>query len=198
MKNIYIFTSFLCLFQLSAQAAIVTSGSSSVTAGTNVTVSGSAVSIADPLSLSTATITNLVATTTNNNALVTSYGYSVSSVTAANTPYPTTTQYGDMLALTLSAGDWLCYGSCFASANGATTTESTCGISQTTGNSSTGLVPGDSYAEGTGPTAASPVSFSVLTRQSLSGSTIVYLKYEATFSVATPQARGKLFCWKPR
>lgn len=199
MKRI-IWAGVLCLLPLLARADLRPpfngiTASSTLQSGTTFYVSsGTAVNF----NASTATIVNLVATTTNDNALATSYGYSISSVTAANTNYPTTTQYGDLLSLPLAAGDWFCYGSCFASANGATVPEITCGVSQTSGNSSSGMVPGDSYSEGVGPTAVSPVAFSVLTRQSISSPATIYLKYEATFSVATPLARGKLFCWKPR
>jgi hypothetical protein len=69
------------------------------------------------------------------------------------------------------------------------------GISTTSGNSNTGLVNGSNLYAGPGPVAATGggASGSVASwRKNVSGSTIVYAKYRASFSVATPQCYGRL------
>lgn len=176
----------------------------------NETVRSSTMSLVliSTVTASSATFTNvsassvtasIVGTTTNNNANPGAYGYSVSSVTTANVNFPTTAQYGDLLSISLGSGDWFCMGQIFAQRNGATLNDVELGISATSGNSGSGLVAGDSYMSHTGVAISlTIIPVTVLTRVSISATTTYYLKFYGDYTVATPLARGKLFCWKPR
>lgn len=145
------------------------------------------------LSVTTATITNLVGTTTNDSANVGNFGQYVSSTSVGFISFPTTTQFGDLLSIQLTAGDWdvnLCI---FGTANGATVTLIQSGISSTTGNSSVGLVNGDNANDVFIPTIATDSAGCISgVRLSLASTTTYYLKFSATYTVATPQARGRI------
>lgn len=139
------------------------------------------------------------ATTTNDNALAGDYGYSVSSVTANAVNFPASAVIGDLLSITLAGGDWTCMNSIYISTNTAAFSDVFAGMSQVSGNSASGLVAGDNYSEVAGHLDAQAFSLPpVISRLSNTGGTTVYLKYSGTYTIGTPTARGKLFCWKPR
>jgi hypothetical protein len=109
------------------------------------------------------------------------------------TNFPTTSQFGDLTSITLTAGVWRIDGLVFAGANGATVTQFVGGVSTTTGNSGTGLVNGDTAQNQTGPTGVANTSVclsGIIVTPSTS--TTYYLKYLASYSVATPQASGRI------
>jgi hypothetical protein len=111
------------------------------------------------------------------------------------TNFPGTGTFGDLTSITLTAGDWDVTFQFEAVDNGATVPSMFLGISTTSGNSNTGLVNGSNLYAGPGPVAATGggASGSVASwRKNVSGSTIVYAKYRASFSVATPQCYGRL------
>lgn len=131
-------------------------------------------------------------TTTNDSATAAFVGEYVSSV-AGYTNFPTTDQYGDLTSISLTAGDWdvsVAFETVYGT---ATVTQVITGISTTTGNSGTGLVDGDSSVRCVGPTATADASLSIpCLRASLSGTTTYYLKYRSQYTVATPQAKGRI------
>lgn len=132
-------------------------------------------------------------TATNDAATAGFIGESTSSTTLTAKAFPTSTQYGDLASQSLTAGDWLVTGCVNAVANGATVTVVIIGISQTAGNDSTGLSLGSSSIALTPPIVTNDSGGCVSAlRQSLSGTTSVYLKYSSTFTVATPTATGRL------
>lgn len=118
-------------------------------------------------------------------------GEYVSSTTVANPNFPSTGNWGDLLSISLTAGDWDITATFDAFANGATVTDALIGLSQTSGNSTTGLNAGDNRFATAGPTSNNHVSLYVPNyRLATSASTTVYLKYSADFSVATPKIQG--------
>ncbi len=130
----------------------------------------------------------IIGTTTNNNAAAGSVGEYVESVVSAVSAASSTT-FGDVTSISLTAGDW----DVTLLINGnpaATWTSFQYGISQTTGNSSTGLVTGSNRgidsASLTGNTTRVIPSY----RQSLAGTTTIYAKANSTFtSTLTYDAR---------
>lgn len=135
---------------------------------------------------------NVRGTNTNDNATAGFYGQYVSSFTTF-TNFPTTAQWGDLVSMTLTAGDWDVTGLLTARNNTSTGTNIQAGISTTSGNSSTGLVFGDNELGELYPTAAVDSTVSVPGyRQSLSGTTIIYLKFFAGYTVGNPTAAGRL------
>jgi hypothetical protein len=138
-------------------------------------------------------------TATNDDAAAGYIGEYVASVITSSTNFPSTGTYGDLTSISLTAGDWDVDAVIDVSKNGATITGILFGISVTTGNSSTGLQAGDSRSSCFLPTASDNGSGSIPRfRKSLSGTTTIYFKYEAAFSVATPQATGRLSARRPR
>ena len=96
-------------------------------------------------------------------------------------------------SITLTPGDWDVSGVMTATRNGATVTQIKVGISSTTGNSATGLVEGSNLAKSTGPTANFDDTVSVPGyRISITATTTYYLKMSADYTVATPNATGRL------
>lgn len=135
---------------------------------------------------------SITGTTTNDSAATGKIGEYVSSY-QTTTDFPATTVVGDLTSISLTAGDWdvsLCVETL---ANGATVTAVKVGISTTSGNDSTGLTDGDTLVTLVPPDAVNNSGNSIpAVRKSLASTTTVYFKYLATFTVATPRARGRI------
>lgn len=134
-------------------------------------------------------------TNTNDSAAAGDVGELVSSVVASSTPVNSTGtgQFFDVTSISLTAGDWdVSPQVCFA-LNGATATVAGAAVSITAGNSSSGLVAGDSYINGLPPTTAADVAMTIAPKRfSLAATTTVYLKALINFSAGTPQAYGRI------
>lgn len=107
---------------------------------------------------------------------------------------PTTTQYGDITSITLTAGDWDISVNAEGVLNtGVAVLEVSMGIGTTTGNSSAGVISGITFHTVAPPTANynAPVTIADYPVQ-LSGSTTYYLKMESTYTSGTPQFRGRI------
>lgn len=127
---------------------------------------------------------------TANSGIVGQY-ISTSAIVAV--PFPGTGNFGDLVSATIPAGDWDISAVLGSQANSATVTTMAIGISSTTGNSSAGLVEGDSYLKGLGPTTATDTALTIPSfRVSLSTAKTYYLKYSGGFSIATPNAVGRM------
>ena len=117
-------------------------------------------------------------------------GYVGEQIRAAQTTltnFPTNTNYGDCVSISLTAGNWdISYVlSCYA--NSGTVTGCAGGISTTTGNSATGLQDGDNKAEmffnaGTEGTLTIPQY-----RVSISSTTTYFGKVAGFYSAGSPQ-----------
>ena len=110
-----------------------------------------------------------------------------------NTAFPTSVNYGDLRSISLTAGDWDVSGTMVTTTNGSTLSQIELGISTTSGNSGTGLTSAvNDIALLFGVSHTGSFDFITLPpyRISISVPTTVYLKYNATYSVATPAAAG--------
>lgn len=135
--------------------------------------------------------TDHLGVSTSSNAPTGYVGEYIESVISTPTNFPTTDTYGDLTSISLTAGDWDVIGSYFAFNNGSTTTSIIIGISTTSGNSAVGIIFGSNGLSGFPPNASQSGSASISRyRVSLSATTTLYLKYRASYTVASPQAQG--------
>ena len=131
--------------------------------------------------------------TTNANASAGTFGETVSSITAA-TNLPTTTQYGDLVSMSLSSGAWVVTFQACEQANGATLTSAALmGISTTSGNSSSGLVEPDNLlqmglASNTGDSCQTIAGYIMR----FNSTTTVYGKMEDVYSLGQPMMSGRI------
>lgn len=135
----------------------------------------------------------LEGTTTNDNAAAGQVGEYVESV-YSNVSSPSSNTWGDAgTAITLTSGDWDICITGFWALNGATMTLCRIGMGTVTGNDSTGIVTGDTYAVGFPPSASVDVTLTIPNKRvSLSGSTNYYLKTNSTYSAGTPKFWGRI------
>ena len=135
----------------------------------------------------------IVGTTTNDSATGGYAGEYVESIVGP-VNFPTSSQYGDMTSISLTAGDWDVSATALAATGGATMVAWSLGISTTSGNSQTGLVVASNWMANVIPASATANQVTAIPnyRVSLSGTTTVYLKFEANFSVSTPAAYGRI------
>lgn len=123
------------------------------------------------------------------------YGETISSVATVSANFPTSGNFGDLVSVTLTPGHWLLYAQIEGLQNGATVTAMEIGISNSSGNSGTGLVSGDNDLDIIVPTATTG---SVTTANisaweiKISVADSYFLKFRASYTVATPKARGRL------
>lgn len=135
----------------------------------------------------------VLGTTTNDTAAVGRLGEYITSGVIAFTNVPLTTVVGDLASISLTAGDWDISAVIAAFANGATVTAWAGGIGTTTGNSFGGSTEGDNRLFGALPTAATDMGIAIPPwRVSIAATTTYYLKIYAAYTVATPQASGRI------
>lgn len=163
---------------------VLTSGTQSVAGAKTFT---------NQVSLDNASGNPIHGTNTNDSPSAGYLGEASSSTAAAAAP--TTTQYGDLTSISLTAGDWRVTGLANVSI-AANTTKLELGLSTTSGNSATGLVFGDNhiyYATTTGFGTFTDMPMSIPSyRFSLSGTTTVYLKYSGTYTGTSPTFTGTI------
>lgn len=139
---------------------------------------------------------SLRGTQTNDNATAGDVGETVLGNQTTFTNFPTSTQWGDLTSISLTAGDWLVWGIYEFLGNGGTTTEFQIAITTTSGNSTTGFTNGLNNFQYRGPTSFTGTNDASIStgavRFSLSATTTVYLKYEATYSSTAPTASGNI------
>ncbi len=116
-------------------------------------------------------------TTTNDNAPAGYVGECIESIVSA-VAFPTTAQYKDVTSISLTAGDWDVTLLAFFQLSAGTCSQVIAGIGTATGNSSTGLVDGDTSLSMQGPVnAVNNVSISVASKRiSLASTTTYYAK----------------------
>lgn len=120
-------------------------------------------------------------------------GTFVESKSTLATNFPTSSQFGDAGSIALTDGDWDVSFMLQALANGATVTTTAIGISQTSGNSSTGLAAGENLIVLTPPISTTDSGGCVpVFRVNVVGTTTVYAKIFAIYSVATPQFKYRI------
>jgi len=138
---------------------------------------------------------DIIGTNTNDAAAAGYIGEYIESV-VGSTSAPTTAQYGDLTSVSLTAGDWDVSAIAYLALNGATMTVDNgpfIGVSSTSGNATTGLVEGDSWAGGPNPTSGVATNFVIPTKRiSLAVTTTYYLKMKCAYSAGTPKFYGRL------
>jgi hypothetical protein len=135
--------------------------------------------------------------TTTNDSGAAGFVGEIISATQTATNAPTSTEFGDLTSISLTAGDWDVNGLIAWDNNGATWTDCRIGISSTSGNNATGLATGDNSFRNThASSATTPVRVSQCIsgfRVSLTSTTTYYLKYASTYSAGgPPTAAGRL------
>lgn len=136
----------------------------------------------------------VLGTTTNDSATTGYVGEYVESTQSTATNFTTSNQWGSLVNITLTAGDWDISALLAAVVNGATMTgDITAGIGTASGNAATGMTEGVNRASARAPTSTDGSSITIPPyRVSISATTTYYLKYLAIYSAGTPQARGRL------
>lgn len=136
---------------------------------------------------------SIIGTQTNDNACPSCVGFYISSSVTTSTNFAAADVYADLASLSLPAGDWDVTACMWVTVGGAATlTNAAIGISQTSGNSTSGLILGDNRFVAAGSVVSDFSLFVPNYRQSLSGTTTIYLKYASTYTSGAPQARGRL------
>lgn len=142
--------------------------------------------------LMTGGTSRVLGTTTNNNAVAGWVGEYVESVVAA-VAVASSNVWQDVTSISLGAGDWDVSLVVMYDNSGCTVTSSECGISQTSGNSTTGLVLGNNRQQWLYTTTMNSTPMSVpVYRQSLSTTTTIYGKIKEVFSAGGPAAYARL------
>ncbi len=138
---------------------------------------------------------SVLGSNTNDSASSGYIGEYISSAVAVASAVSSTgsTQYVDVTSIILTAGDWDVSALVGFTLNSATVTACIGGIGTVTGNSSTGVVPGDTASYTLPPTSAVDTSVAIpSSRKSISGTTTFYLKFSFTHSAGTPKAYGRI------
>lgn len=111
----------------------------------------------------------------------------------STTNYPASATSADLTTIILTAGDWDISAVTYTTANGASVTSVLAGIGTVTGDDLTGVVFGDSGVAGGVVSAANALGLSIpSSRVSITGSATYRLKFRANYTVATPQAAGRI------
>jgi len=138
-------------------------------------------------------------TTTNDNAAAGNVGEYVESVITSAVAAAATTQWKDMTSIALTAGDWDVSFSATYQWLANAISMGFMGVSQTSGNSATGLVYGSNYLEIPLPTAVLDTHQHVVGyRVLLSAPATVYAKINATYTTTAPQFLGRLSARRKR
>jgi hypothetical protein len=143
-------------------------------------------------SVATALPTAIQGTTTNDSASSGYVGEYVSSTQTFTAVPGASGDYGDALSISLTAGDWDVFFTGSLLPIGTVGGNISFGISTTSGNSSTGIVDGDTN-QFLNPAATNTMGATVYSRQSLSSTTTVYAKVRVqTYTGGPPQVACKL------
>lgn len=134
----------------------------------------------------------IVGATNGTTAPTGDYGEVLSSSTVDAFVSLTNTQYKDVATLSITSGTWLLIGECQYGGSGTTSDNVRCGISTTSGNSSTGLTLGTTefgWQPITGTVRGGGLSVYPI---AISSNTTYFLKVRVDFSAGTVTAFGKL------
>lgn len=182
---------------ISSTVTIPSSSIISIASGTINTLTASTQTINDSLTVATGSTVTLNGI--NNIAGRTTGSYPASGFVGAYLSTATgevingvNGQYGDIVSMSIPAGNWLLIGSCDAAQNGATITDESCGIGTASGNNNTGTVSGQNY--GNVPNATSNINSYGMFRQyiSQSNSNTYYLKHHSDFTGGPIKFSGQL------
>jgi hypothetical protein len=132
-------------------------------------------------------------TATNDSAATGFVGEYISSSTANATPLASTTTFGNLVSITLTAGDWDVTAMGNVTNNGAAVTGIEGAISSSSGNTTTDHVDGNNVVDGALSTSVAEGGISIPNfRVQLTSSTVYYFKIKGTFITAVPTAKGRI------
>lgn len=172
-------------------------GKLSLSGGTmtgNIAMGGNSLTGTGSVSFNNTATGGITGTTTNDSAAAGKVGEYVESVITSLTNVATAGNLSDLTSIALTAGDWDVSASIYFIANGATGIASVrLAVSNTAGNSGTGLVVGNNYLF----TSMGSNNETVITlpsyRMSLAGSATAYLKMNVTaYTGGPPQGEGRI------
>lgn len=131
--------------------------------------------------------------TTNSSAAAGYVGEYIESV-AGPVNAPTSSQYGDITSISLTAGDWDISAIILSALNtGTSVLSSVGGIGTAAGNNNGGLVPGDTSAGSSPPGTDYSSTITIPPKRiSIASTTIYYLKMRSVYSSGTPQFSGRI------
>ncbi len=141
-------------------------------------------------------------TATNDSAAAGIIGEVMQANDSTDQNFPTSTQYGNTISLTLTAGDWDLSGHIVAEVNTATWSNVDFGLGTVTGNDATGLtrpttLVRESFANTS--TARTTISLQIPVRRiSIASTTTYFAKVAATYSAGQPQYRSVLVARRVR
>lgn len=137
-------------------------------------------------------------TTAADNAAAGYIGQTMTSATA-RTAFPATGTWGDLVSLSLTAGDWLIWAPVESEWIANTVSRVEFGIGTVSGNSGTGVVAGYSHCDTPIPNAnADGNGICGPIRVSLASTTTYYLKYKSSFTAGAPVGNGTLIALRIR
>lgn len=136
---------------------------------------------------------SILGTNTNNNASAGYVGEYISSTTIDGTSFPPSGQYGDLISIDLTAGDWDIRGCINANKNGGAATISGMQIliSTTSGNSLGGAIESENLMDIYPPSDHNGTCIPSY-RWSSNSSATMYLKYFASYVGVAPLSRGNI------
>jgi hypothetical protein len=147
------------------------------------------------------TATAIKGTITNDNAAAGFIGEYTESVVSVAQNATTTAEWGDLTSLTLTSGDWNLVGFINFTRNTGTWSAIRTGIGTEPGNTSGSMVSGSDRAFSGWSSTASNVegdAHTIFRRFLTTTASIVYLKYQVTYTAGNPQVQGALKCRRAR
>jgi len=137
----------------------------------------------------------IVGTTTNNNATALNVGEAVRAASGVTNSAATAT-WGDLVSISLTAGDWDVSAALYWIKSTATWTQASIGISSTSGNSGVGLVEGDNWLDNVWASSSTTPTYIGMSipsfRVSIASTTTYYLKTYSAYSAGQPGAGGRI------
>lgn len=187
------------LAPLTSNSVVVTDGSGFLLTPGTITVNGG-MTVQGPVTLqSSGTFSNIGFTgnngimghTAGTNANIGNVG-EYAEIVGGSFSCPATGVYGDAATFTLGAGDWDLSAMFNSNINPSVMTNMEIGISQTAGNSTTGLVQGSNRMVMTVNTSSPNIfpMYIINYHQNVASSTAFYLKIECTYSSGSPSVSG--------
>lgn len=142
----------------------------------------------------------IVGSATSDSATAGNYGEVISTGSVAFGNIAGTGTFGNIVSVAYTSGTWLLSGCVTLKLNGAAITDYEIAVSSFSANTTTDHVESDNWMESAAVPIASANSALCVTNflVTLAGNTTMYLKVKGAYSVATPQALGKLKGVRPR
>lgn len=182
------------LAAVAANSVVTSDGSGFLVGGGTSTISG--LTVGGSLTVQSSTTLNntvIIQGTTSGNNAPTGYVGEYIFATQGATNFPATATWGDLVSITLTAGDWDISIVCTEHLATATNASAAFGISTTAGNNGAGLTQGDNRIDLGNITTSSDLSGAIPNfRANITSTTIYYLKFLASYPNGQPMAFGRM------